>query len=213
MIGFRARKSVYSSVVTALLVSTGNPAAAKETLVELARRLAPMPILIERQRELVSSPFEPLVAEADLIVHATVTPIRTYLSADQREVFTDYAVSPIRMLFKRNVDASATPGVVASIVMTAWGGRMTVEGVEVVLRDRNAPQLGDRVEAALFLKEDAPGRYRLVSDVTGALGVTAGRIRFLNADEAYDERFKSIRDSTIDQVQREVERLKGRPVR
>ena len=90
---------------------------------------------------------------------------------------------------------------------------MSIEGVDVVLRDLNAPELGDRVEAALFLKENGPGRYRLVSDVTAALGVTAGRIRFLNADEAYDERFKSIRGSTIDQVQREMDRLKGRPAR
>ena len=90
---------------------------------------------------------------------------------------------------------------------------MTIEGVEVVLRDRNAPELNGRMEAALFLKADGPGRYRLVSDLTGALGVTAGRIQFLNAAEAYDERFKLIQGSTLDQVQRDVELVRRGPAR
>jgi hypothetical protein len=182
--------------------------AGKETLVDLARRLAPKPILIERMRELVPSPFEPMVASADLIVHATVRPTRTYLSADQYELFTDYAVTPLRVVYQRSLEPSRTPGSVAAIVVTVWGGRTTVEGVEVTLRDKNAPSFDENPGVLLFLREDGGERYRLVSEMTGALGVAAGRVHFLNEEHAYDDRFRELKGESLDQLDDRVRRLK-----
>lgn len=202
------RTTIASGVLsTCLLGLSPNLLAAKESLVELARRLAPMPILVERQRELVPSPFDPLVSSADLIVHANIRFVRTYLSDDQSELFTDYAVTSRRVLYQRSLPQSRTL-TVAPILLTVWGGRTMLEGVDVELRDKDAPRLGDNSEVVLFLREEGGGSYRLVSDVTGALGITAGTIDFRNSDQAYDERFRKMRGATVEQLDEEVRRLK-----
>jgi hypothetical protein len=205
----RMRTNITKRVLlTCLLFWSPNLLAAKESLVDLARRLAPKPIVIERQRELIPSPFEPMVSSADLIVHATVRPIRTYLSEDQVELFTDYVVTPLRIMYERSLRPSKTPGAVAPIALTVWGGRTMLEGVEVELRDKDAPRLDDNSEVVLYLREDTGGSFRLVSEVTGALGVTAGKVNFLNREQAYDDRFREIKGLSVEQLDAEVRRLK-----
>jgi len=199
------KKLVYVVGASCLILSP-RVAEAKETLVELAKRLAPQPVLIEKQRELVPSAFEPMVSDADLIVHATVKPIRTYLSDDKFELFTDYAVTPLRTLYQRNVRSARVPGAAAPIVLTVWGGRTQIEGVEVELRDKDAPRLEDDSEVVLYLREQPNGFYRLVSDVTGALGVKAGKVTLLNNEHAYDTGFQGLSGLTIDQLDSEVGR-------
>lgn len=184
--------------------------AGKETLVELARRSAPAPVLIERMREIVPASFGPMVSRADLIVRGTVKPMRTYLSGDLYGLLTDYLVTPSRTLYQRSVNTSARPGTTEPIMFTTWGGRTALEGVEVVLRDRDAAELEPGAEVILYLVEESRtrGRYRLASELTGAMGVVGGRIQLLGKPAAYDERFRRFSGVTVEEVEREVRLLK-----
>ena len=47
-------------------------------------------MFVERTREVVPTTLEAVIPSADLIVYGRVAPVRTYLSDDQRELFTDY---------------------------------------------------------------------------------------------------------------------------
>jgi hypothetical protein len=199
------RKPQYMLCALAL-ASTSAVLEAKETLDQLATRLA-KPIFIERQRELTPAPFQPTVVDADLIVHATVKPIRTYISDDRFELFTEFAVTPLRVLYQRTTPSSNVPAPATPIVFTVWGGRTLVAGVEVELRDKDAARLEDGSEVVLYLRQDGRS-YRLVSEVAGILGVKGGRVDFLNSDYAYDSDFRRLRGASIDRLQDEVRLLK-----
>lgn len=201
-------KRTLAGLVLAAVVSSPGILAAKETLIELAKRLAPTPIFIEKQRELIPSSLESTVAGADLIVHGTVTRANTYLSTDQYELFTDYVITPIRFIFQRSVMPTQRPGLPEPIVVTLWGGRTTLEGVDVTLQDKDAPRLETGAEVVLCLRADPSGRYRLVSDITGAIGVIANRLVFLNNEHAYDDAFLELKGASVDQLDRRVQRLK-----
>jgi hypothetical protein len=189
------------AAITRSVVWTAGP-----TLVELARRTSPNPVLIERMRELVPVPIELIISRADLIVHGTVTPLRTYLSDDQREVFTEYQVTPARTLFQRSVPQARAPGAAAPVVLTIWGGRTVLEGVEVVLKDRDAPVFEAASEYVLFMTENEarPGAFRLVTDVAGVLGVVDGRVQMLSKDNAYGPSLRALQGLTVDQLDVEV---------
>lgn len=183
---------------------------ASETLVELARRTRPNPVLIERMRELVPAQFEPMVSKADLIVYGTVKRLNTYLSEDQRQLFTDYVVTPVRVMFQKTAPRANTPGTAQPIVFTVWGGRTSIEGVEVILRDKNAPSFDTASQFVLYLIENETrrGTFRLAEDVTGVVGVAGGRIQLLSKDDAYGSTFRRLEGSTVDQLDVEIRRLK-----
>src|SRR4051812_14240016 len=63
------------------------------TLPQMARLNAPKPVYVQRSRELMPVALDDIVATADLIVHGTVAPTSTYLSDDQKDMYTDYEVT------------------------------------------------------------------------------------------------------------------------
>jgi hypothetical protein len=184
------------------------------TLPEIARLRAPGPVFSERINESVPSRFEPLVADADLIVHGTVKPIRTVLSKDQQSLFTEYLVSPIRVIFQKTPQSGRVPGLPAPIIVTRWGGSTVIEGVHVTVRDREAPSLDETPEFVLYLAADdaTKGMYHFVNQLIGAMGVLNGRVQLVAKDDlhANDDGFKQIRAGvTVDELESMVRDIKS----
>jgi hypothetical protein len=157
-------------------------------------------------RELIPARLDEVSARADLIVYGVVELVRTYLSEDGRELLTDYRVTPRRVLRQRSVEATERPGMPAPIVVTRWGGRMEIEGTEVVLRDYEAPPFEESSEYLLYLTESpmSDGTYVLASEVTGVLSVVDGQVRLPAQDQAYGEGFDRMRGASVDTLETEV---------
>jgi hypothetical protein len=195
---------IVAILVASWLAGIGS-ATASETLPQLARRSAPKPVLIERMRELLPEPFEQVVAGADLIVHGTAMPVRTYLSEDENSLFTDYLISPLRVMFQKSPTVSAIPGVAKPIIVKRWGGKTVINGVDVSETDRDAPAFDAGIELVLCLALDVKdGTYHMVSDVSGTFAVKNGTIVPLVNDAKFD-RFKG---TTIEQLAAEVQLLR-----
>ena len=195
---------ITASVLISFVVS-GVVFAARLTLPELASRSAPKPVHIQRMRELKLEPFEDIVARAELILHARVNPITTYLSDDQYDLYTDYLVSPLRVLFQKRLIVSPTPGLVQPIVITRWGGDMVINSVQVKLTDRDAPRFDPENEVIVCLIRDAgKDKYRLVSEISGSFRLTNGVVEPFVSFTSY-QRFKGM---TIESLEAEVRRMK-----
>ncbi|MBA3888262.1 MAG: hypothetical protein H0X67_21435 [Acidobacteria bacterium] len=76
-------------VVACSVVSSAQQDELRPTLPELVRRFAPEPVYQSRTRDLILEPLEGVLPRADVIVHGTVERLTTYLSADQRDLYTD----------------------------------------------------------------------------------------------------------------------------
>src|SRR5436190_12177149 len=92
------------------------------TIPELVSRHGPEPISLGRVRELLPEDFDELVSTSDLIIEGRIERSVTYLSDDQRDLFTDYFLSPQRVVIGSGIVASSVPGEVAPIVVKRWGG-------------------------------------------------------------------------------------------
>jgi hypothetical protein len=89
--------------------------------------------------------FEKVVADAAVIVHGTVVAAEGRLSADEREVWTDYHVQPIQIIREGTPAPLSLP-----ITFTARGGTVMVEGLTITqsyeeLNAKLALQVGDEV--------------------------------------------------------------------
>jgi hypothetical protein len=192
-------------VVICALSAIATAQADQLTLPQMARRSAPRPVYIERGRELVPVALEEIVATADLIVHGTVAPVSAYLSDDEKELYTDYAVTPLRVILQRGAVTSQAPELPRPIIVKHWGGHTVIEGVDVSLVDTDLPPFANGAEVVLVLKSHMDGKYRISKEVAGVLGVSAGRIATPVSLALRAERFTGL---TIAQFESEVRRLR-----
>jgi hypothetical protein len=131
---------------------------------------------MSRGTEMVTRPFEELVGSSDLVLQASVAPLRTYLSDDQYDVFTDFLVTPLTVLLQRTPDTSAVPGDARSIVVRQYGGRMVLDGVQITAVNRDAVPFDTTPTVVLFLKRAQTGGYELVHERLGVFRVRDGQL-------------------------------------
>jgi hypothetical protein len=175
------------------------------TLPELVRRNAPQPVLQARTRELFPKSVEQILPQADLVVYGTVGQIDTYLSADQKALYSDCVINPIRVVLPQSIATVARPGQVPQIVVNRWGGQTTIDGVSVAVVDDNLPSFHTGEEVFLILRYDSGDRkYHLSNDeLSGAFFVIGNQIQPLVAHHVY-ERFRGM---TVAQMESEIHRL------
>ena len=109
-----------------------------------------------------------VVTGADLIVEGVVRTRASYLTDDDRDIFTDYDVAIRRALFQREMLASSRPGVVEPMIFKIFGGQVVVDGHKITVdAQHNSARVtlaeGDHVY--LFARHDHhDGKWRLYSD-------------------------------------------------
>jgi len=109
----------------ALGIGAQQPTTHQPTLIDLAREHGG----IEGGSIACGGPrlsFEKVVADAAVIVHGTVISAEGRLSADEREVWTDYQVQPIQIIRESTSAPLSLP-----ILFTARGGSVVVEGLTI----------------------------------------------------------------------------------
>jgi hypothetical protein len=67
------------------------------TIVEAIQRVRPGPLKVSKISEVAPVPFDEIVAGSELIVEGVVRPIRTFVSEDGCDLYTDYALSPMAL--------------------------------------------------------------------------------------------------------------------
>lgn len=154
-------------VACSVLTSAQQQEDPRQTLPQLARRFAPQPVYQSRIADLVLESLDTVLPRADVIVHGKVDRATTYLSADQRDLYTDYLIRPLRIIRQPITPPITRPGQTSTappIVVTRWGGQMTIEGVQVTQEDANVNpfRVGDEV-VLLLAYNKAEAKYRLSS--------------------------------------------------
>lgn len=162
-------------VIVLTLSSAATPQDHRPTLPELARRSAPAPLFQSRSRELVIESVESIVRKSDLIVYGRIGSVRTHLSRDQRDLYTDAVFEPIQVVLHRVPTVSPRPGQLP-IILRRWGGETVIDGVQVIQQDTDLRQFEKGEQLVLFLQRDADdGVYRLVSFSSASFEVSGGR--------------------------------------
>lgn len=111
----------------------------------------------------------------DTLVRGIVgEPHPSYLSEDQREVFTDYPILSPTVLYQETLALSDRPGIVKGITVAVRGGSIVVNGIPFTAKYDRQPQLKPGTEYLFLLRRDKE-KYRVVGDYPGVFGTTDGR--------------------------------------
>ena len=162
--------------MVAVALFTAIPASSDQlTLPQEARLKAPNPVMVARSCEKVPLTLEQIVRPADLVLYGTVNLIRTYLSEDQRELYSDYEVTPLRVMIQKVAVSTSTPGQARPIIVKQWGGHTTIDGVFVSVEDDDLRPMSSGAEVILVLTLQKDRKYGIDS-YAGKLDVSNGRI-------------------------------------
>jgi hypothetical protein len=98
------------------------------------------------------STMQDLVSGASVILDATLTRSRSYLTADQQDILTDYEIAPNSVLAGSLVASRTAPGPSSPLILTMYGGDLEIEGTRVSVVDYSLalPRNGGRY--LLFLQ-------------------------------------------------------------
>jgi hypothetical protein len=182
----------------------------RPTIPELVSRQTEGPVVLIQIVELVPEPLDTLIKTADLILYGVVSRNVTYLSEDERDLFTDSTIMPIRVVVQRNVSTSARPGLPAPVVVKRWGGQAVINGIQVSQEQRNLRALTAGEEVFLFLVYDASSqKYQLPGGLSGAFAVAGGRLQ----DLVHHQFYKTFDGMAVDQLVPEIQRTASGVIR
>jgi hypothetical protein len=196
-----------SIIVAVVLALSSVPSAQVDrrmTIPDMIRGRAPDPLKLGRILEVMPETLEEMLPTADLVVEGTVEPINTYLSSDQKDLYTDYLVTPLRTVLQRNVVPTTGPGKVPPIIVKRWGGRTVIDGVQVIVEDNDVRSFrpGERLLLILVYNK-GDGKYHLPADDSGAFSVNGDQIEPM----VNHPRVARFRGMAIAQFELEVRRL------
>lgn len=148
--------------------------------------------------------LEALARRADIIVEARVSRQRSYLSPDEKAVFSDFLVVPERAIGGRVPFRATIPGSSAPIVLTVYGGETVVSGVSVRAVSHNMRPIRDGGRYLLFLVpfDAESGRYQLLNQ--GAFEIEDDKIQPIRKE--YATVFPDLVGARYSQLRPDIER-------
>jgi hypothetical protein len=108
--------------------------------------------------------IQEVAREADVVLLAKLSRMKSYLSSNENGVVTDYSIADQSLIAGRlPVLPTQTPGTVVPLILTVNGGEVIVDGGVVRLTDTGREAIKDGGEYLLFLKQSRlrpeTGRY------------------------------------------------------
>ncbi len=114
--------------------------------------------------------FESVAKTADLIVRGVVGEPLVRLSDDLMDVYSDYPIINPVILFPSSATNTDRPGVARSVVVTAIGGTITINGRSFYLEHKELPPLRPGIEC-LFLLRRKDDTYQISGTYFGVFRI------------------------------------------
>lgn len=132
-----------------------------------------------------------LLRTADLVVVGTVGEPHSYLSDDQRDIYTDYSLLGSVVLFDSRFGALSAPHGDPTVTVTQRGGTLLVHGVMFTHKESALAPLRAGREG-LFILQRLGNRYLIAHRYFGAFDLTDGTMIPLAAREDFGDRYRGM---------------------
>jgi hypothetical protein len=140
--------------------------------------------------------IDAVLSRVDTVVRGTVGDSRSYLSPDQRDVWTDYQIINAIVLYQKRLSPTKTPGMIPTVSVTLRGGALTVNGRAFVARESGLPELPKGAECLFLLTHDN-GKYVIAGRYYGAFAIRDDRVVPLTKKEGYAIEFSDVSISRV----------------
>jgi hypothetical protein len=150
-----------------------------------------------------------LTRGAEVVFHARVAKLKTYIGRDGERILTDYAIQNQHLLAGRTAGAVARAlDTSKPLVVTVIGGDLTIEGVEVHARASDSASVVDGDEYILFLMPSRGGQDRYEPYNAGIFAVQEGKVKPLHINS--DILFKDAFDAPLETVLAKIDEARHR---
>lgn len=166
-----------AGVTVSALLSLPPPTAAQQpTLADRVAASGGKPVTVLVLREDRAGTMAELSQSSDLVVQATLTRLRSYVSDNNMTVFTDYEIVPARILHSRVSSVAAAPGPQPRLTLTVLGGETIINGTEVTVRNSKLKPIKQGAVFLIFANRVKAGesRYLLTKGSAGIFEVING---------------------------------------
>jgi hypothetical protein len=116
-----------------------------------------------------------VLKDADTIVRGTVTGSRSFLSDDQRDVYTEYVVRDVTFLHQITAPTNTAPGIAPVFKVRVHGGAVTIGTLTYTFYDQGLPLLNVGSEYLMLVKNQGD-YYSVAGDYLGVFSVAGGRL-------------------------------------
>ena len=145
-----------------------------------------------------------LLSETDLIVTGTIVSSRSYLSDDQRDVYTDHVIGNVVLVHQSKSAVGVKPGIVPQVTVTQLGGTVTVNGIRFTQKETALLPLQVGTNALFLLHRDGE-RYMIVSKYYGVFKITNDRMMPLAARDDFAPEYRNeMLSVALDRITRTV---------
>ena len=132
-----------------------------------------------------------ILEDTDIIVRGVVGEPRSYLSEDQRDVYTDYPINGPTFLYQATLESSPKPGIVPSVVITVRGGSVRINGLTYTFVDYALRPLKPGSECLLLLKR-VGDHYAIAGSYLGIFGVADGKLTPLTGKQGFAPEYRDV---------------------
>ena len=130
-----------------------------------------------------------LLSETDMVVRGIVGKPRAYLSDDQRDVYTDYPLEKLEVLYAVQLASSAVPGALPAVTVTQLGGTIAINGLTFTDRQESLSPLVPGTVGLFLLRRVGTG-YRIAGMYYGAFLISDGKVTPLATREAFAPEYR-----------------------
>lgn len=173
--------------------------APSQTIPELAKSHPSNPVVRGRLIDVPKSTMRDLVSGATVILDATLTRSRSYLTANQEDILTDYEIVPNSVLAGSLTVGRTVPGPSTPLILTMYGGDLEIEGTRVSVVDYSSalPHNGRRY--LLFLQPFGnQGHFQLYR--VGAFEIIGKQLKSLLGGKEEQRAFSDVITMTSDEA-------------
>jgi hypothetical protein len=132
-----------------------------------------------------------VLLEADLIVRGTVGASASYLSVDQRDVYTDYVIANPTVIYQSGLSSSPQATGPPVITITQLGGTVQIGGLAYTQTEMGLLPLVPGMEG-LFIATRRDGKYHVAKQFYGAFRIENGRLKPLTGKETFAPDFREV---------------------
>jgi len=130
-----------------------------------------------------------LLETTDVVVRGVVEAPRSYMSPDERDVWTDYVIRNPRILYQSSPDLSHKPGTTAAFTVTIYGGAIEINGL-AFKSDHAALPLLTAGQEYLLLLQQRDRKYFIAERYFGAFRVANGSVEPSTKKNGFAEDYK-----------------------
>lgn len=135
------------------------------------------PMYRVRIDEVIPLTLGEMVRRSELILEGTLRVRKTHLSDDQRWIYTEYEVVPSMMFANHRAGAAHRPAMPEPVLLKQSGGRMVVNGLQVIAEEHQFRLLPTNERVFLFLTDKDQDGYYEVVDGTGAVVIRDSQVK------------------------------------